>query len=408
MKTATVNLWLDARIGKVSGKYPVKIVVFFNGKKTRYGANIDLTKDQWEKINGERLRDESLKETKAILNEYVMKATEIIKEIEPFSFIEFERRFTSRTGEVDNVFFCFDEKVKKLNNNGQPATAIPNLYAKKSLREFWKKDKLTFDQVTPDFLNSYENWMLQQNRSQTTVSIYLRCLQAVFNDKIAEDSRISSLYPFGRRKYQVPASHNIKKALPIADIKKLFDYSPSPGTTEALSLDLWKFSYLCNGINITDICRLRYKNIDGNFIHFTRKKTATKSKADQREISVHALPLAMEIIKRYGVNPPDPDSFVFPFLKDGMTPAKQLMTVKQLTKNINKYIKRIAVTCGLSSDITTYTARHSFATVLKRAGASTEYISEQLGHHDLKTTENYLDSFEDSEKMKWQQMLLPD
>jgi site-specific recombinase XerD len=115
----------------------------------------------------------------------------------------------------------------------------------------------------------------------------------------------------------------------------------------------------------------------------------------------------MEVIQSYGVKPPLPDSFIFPFLKEGMTPAKELMTVKQLTKTINKYIKRIALACGLPDDISTYTARHSFATVLKRSGASTEYISEALGHHDLKTTENYLDSFEDSEKIKWQQMLIP-
>ena len=55
--------------------------------------------------------------------------------------------------------------------------------------------------------------------------------------------------------------------------------------------------------------------------------------------------------------------------------------------------------------ISTYTARHSFATVLKRSGANIAYISESLGHQNLKTTENYLASFEKEERIKAADML---
>ncbi|MFN5432775.1 MAG: tyrosine-type recombinase/integrase, partial [Cyclobacteriaceae bacterium] len=60
----------------------------------------------------------------------------------------------------------------------------------------------------------------------------------------------------------------------------------------------------------------------------------------------------------------------------------------------------------LGVNLTTYAARHSFATVLKRSGAPTEFISESLGHKDLRTTENYLDSFEDNVKESYQKQLL--
>jgi site-specific recombinase XerD len=50
--------------------------------------------------------------------------------------------------------------------------------------------------------------------------------------------------------------------------------------------------------------------------------------------------------------------------------------------------------------ISTYTARHSYATVLKRAGSNIAFISESLGHSDLKTTQDYLASFEQSERAK--------
>ena len=68
-------------------------------------------------------------------------------------------------------------------------------------------------------------------------------------------------------------------------------------------------------------------------------------------------------------------------------------------------MKRIGVQLGISKPVTTYTARHSFSTVLKRSGVSIEYISESLGHSSLQTTENYLDSFEDDVKRKYADLL---
>jgi site-specific recombinase XerD len=67
---------------------------------------------------------------------------------------------------------------------------------------------------------------------------------------------------------------------------------------------------------------------------------------------------------------------------------------EQVVQVTNKWMKRIGEKLGIEKPITTYAARHSFSTVLKRSGASIEFISEALGHSDVRTTENYLDSFE--------------
>ncbi len=79
--------------------------------------------------------------------------------------------------------------------------------------------------------------------------------------------------------------------------------------------------------------------------------------------------------------------------------------ISQFIKTSNKYLKRIGKQLGIESELTTYTARHSFATRLKRKGASTEFIKESLGHQNIQTTENYLDSFEDTERVKWANLL---
>src|SRR5674476_1135441 len=78
--------------------------------------------------------------------------------------------------------------------------------------------------------------------------------------------------------------------------------------------------------------------------------------------------------------------------------VEKLNRVKQLIKNTNKYISRIAGKIGLGERITTYGARHSYSTILKNSGASIEFISEQLGHSSTKVTSSYLDSFEDEQR----------
>jgi site-specific recombinase XerD len=108
-----------------------------------------------------------------------------------------------------------------------------------------------------------------------------------------------------------------------------------------------------------------------------------------------------EIINRWGNKPAYSDAYVFPLLEPALTAEKERAKIQHATKTINKYIKRVAAAVGIEKNVSTYTARHSFSTVLKRAGAPIELISESLGHSNLKTTESYLDSFEDTIKQQY-------
>ena len=90
-----------------------------------------------------------------------------------------------------------------------------------------------------------------------------------------------------------------------------------------------------------------------------------------------------------------------------MTPEEEYRAVQQTVQTINKNLTKICNALEIDK-ATTYTARHSFATVLKRSGASVEFISESLGHKSKQTTQNYLANFEDKEKAKWANLLLPE
>ena len=101
------------------------------------------------------------------------------------------------------------------------------------------------------------------------------------------------------------------------------------------------------------------------------------------------------------------NDYVFPVLKKNLSELQKHKDKDQFIKTINKYMKLIGQDIGYDKPLTTYAARHSFATVLKRSGTPMEFISESLGHKSLHTTEAYLDSFEDQTRRKFMENLIP-
>jgi len=143
-----------------------------------------------------------------------------------------------------------------------------------------------------------------------------------------------------------------------------------------------------------DICLLKYKDIQGDSIFFERAKTINTNRRS-KPISISLIDRSHSIIARWCNPKIDQDTYIFPILNGIESIEKQRDKVKLFTKMVNKYIRRIAGKVGIDENISTYSARHSFATVLKRSGTNLAYISEALGHSNLQTTESYLDSFED-------------
>jgi len=95
------------------------------------------------------------------------------------------------------------------------------------------------------------------------------------------------------------------------------------------------------------------------------------------------------------------NTFVFPFITDNGT-AQDLWNVKtQLIRRVNLSLRKIGETLGIEKDLTTYTARHSFATILLRNNVPIGFISQSLGHSDLKTTENYLGEFDEDKAIEY-------
>jgi integrase/recombinase XerD len=239
------------------------------------------------------------------------------------------------------------------------------------------------------------------------VGIYLRPLRAIINQAVSE-GLISkeNHYAFGKGKYQIPSARNIKKALTLEELGKIYHYTAVYNSWQEKARDFFLFSYLGSGINVKDIALLKFQNIDGDNIRFIRAKTQDTTRTGSKILSIHISADIRRIIDRWKNQQEAPENYLFPILQIDFTPSTIRKVIQQFTKMMNKYLNVISSEVGLNKHITTYFARHSFATVSKRNGTSIAMISESLGHSSQKTTTSYLDSFEDDAKKDMQEKLL--
>ena len=395
---------LDLRKAKKSGLYPVKVRVTLNRVQKYFSIGLDLSTSDFNRIQNGSVRKE-LKVFKNKITHWENKTKDIIHQMDLFTFDEFKSQLYEKNDvKVADVYSQFDLKITRLNEQGKVSTGRTYRDARNSMKKF--KTRLKFADVTPDFLNKYESHMISKGRSVTTISIYVRHLRTIFNQAIDKEFIDRKHYPFGKNKYQPKAPRNIKKALTVAQIKSIIEYDVVESTNQQLAKDMWLLSYYCNGMNIKDIVNLRFKNIENDTIYFERLKTSTTNQAP-KPIIVALIPEAIEIIKRWKKKKRSPNGLVFPVLKESMSEDEKLKAKNQFIKTINKYMKRIGIEIGYDKPLTTYSARHSYATILKRSGAPLGFISEALGHKSLQTTEAYLDSFEDETRRKYAEMLVP-
>jgi len=385
------------------GTCNVIILVTYNREKRYYKTKIEVTPILFERVMTAKRRTTDENNIHKKIEAYITKANNVIDTLPIFTFNLFEAGYLTDKSAVNSLESAFDKYIEYLQANDQIGTAIGYNTAKNCFAIHWPK--LKFADVTPTKLKHFEKSLLNEGKSNTTISMYVRCLRSLFNF----NNIPLNLQPFHRSNnksgYKIPLVTNQKKALTVLQIASIYNYEvPAVSTNTPIkqkeyskqlqrAKDYWIFMFLCNGMNINDLCNLTWQQINGNLITYHRQKTQGKSNT-QNPIQVSLKDEALEIIRRQGTPSVLPTAFVFPHYKQGQSTLDKKKIVNLLTKSVNKYLAIISKELKITPTVTTQYARHSFATVLKRANASTEFISEALGHNSLKTTKHYLASFE--------------
>lgn len=406
-----ISIFQDKRRPKKNGLYPVKLRVYSSLTKTKklYPLNIDLSEEKFEHIweSKKRLRGKN-EELRIELEKIQSKANTEAKAISHFTFETFEKKMFRRSTDGNNVFYHYQKIIDAKNRKKDIGTSDNYVFSLKSLKKFIlhktgrEPIRFSFEKINSDWLVEYEDYMVSMGKSITSVGIYLRPLRAIFNIAIKENDIHPDIYPFGKEKYQIPEGKKVKKALTQIQLSKLYRALPKTPEQEKAK-DFWFFSYACNGMNMKDILQLKFIDFEDDAFYYYRAKTFKNSK-QKSKVKVYVNDFSKSIIEKY--KNPDTSTYVFPILQDDMQPSEIHRQIKVFTKFINQHIKKLAENNSLPNDISTYWARHSFATNAVRKGASMEFISEALDHSDLKVTKNYFAGFEDEAKKEFAQNLM--
>lgn len=392
-QVSVTSTW-DTRQEKKDGRHPIRIQVCFQRKQKYYNTGQELTKEDWNRLPTTRV-PELVKIRNCIRQSFdlVLESVKSLVYIGEFTFASLEVLI----GKVSagSLIDGFKAKVEVLRKEDRIGSMLYYKGTCRSIEEF-AGSNIPFENVTVYWLKQYEKWLLDNGKSYTTVGLRMRAIRTILNIAYRDGIIKSSQYPFGRGKYEIRRTVAAKRALTINQIAAIANYDKGSLATDRYR-DLWVFIYLCNGINVADLVNLKFKNIIDGEICFIRQKTKRTS-SEIKEIRAVITPEMQRIIDRWG-NKPAPEEYIFPLIRHYDDPLLHFKEVCFFTRCFNRQLKRIGDALGINN-LTTYTARHSYATTLKRSGVNIAFISENLGHVNLSTTKAYLDTFEKDERLK--------
>ncbi|MCM1452430.1 MAG: site-specific integrase [Clostridium sp.] len=381
---ATSKFFLDARRVKKGNPAPLKLAIRNHGKTSYVHTGILLMSSQWDaeeckvmKTHNEhrslnmllaKLKGSvdveilSLSNTERILNWDALKLRDkIMQRLNPEEGLSKSRTF-------------YDAFVEFMNLKAESTKGVYKQTLSR-LNSYMDISPLAFEDITPEWLNRFDKFLAITAPMVNARGIHLRNIRAVFNYALAND--YTSYYPF--RKYKIRSERTRKRSLNVDDLRKIFEYPVEDYAV--IYRDLFKLIFMLIGINTVDLHRL--KHIANGRIEYRRAKTG-------RLYSIKVEPEAQEIIDKYKGE------------KGLLVIADRWTDHRNFRHQINKALQRIGsvrrvgkggkkVVDVLFPELTTYWARHTWATIAADLDIPDAVISQALGHAgENSTTDIYI------------------
>nr|WP_278582096.1 site-specific integrase [Bacteroides intestinalis] len=321
------------------------------------------------------------------LKEYSAKIVELKATNQEFTSTTLVEKVCVNRVNRKTVGDLFKAHINSLTSSGRKSYALSIKQLYNSLIEFNVHLDIPFAEMDIAWLRRYEAFLRRKGLAENTIGIRFRTLRSIYHVAIEEDAVSAELYPFKKLKVSKLHQETAKRALSKEDIERVLSYK-STNRYMRFPIDIFAFTYYCGGINFVDIAHLTKDNImDGRLI-YKRQKT-------KKLIKIPLQPQAVALIEKYSSND---SQYLFPILSDfHKTDIQQANRIHKVISKVNERLKQIGNTLNLPITLTTYVARHSQATVMKRAGVSTAVIREIMGHSSERVTQIYLDSFDNEQ-----------
>jgi site-specific recombinase XerD len=279
--------------------------------------------------------------------------------------------------EIHASFYDLIEKqIQRLNHDCNYRTAETYAAALNKLRSFREEEDLKPSEITPELMESFQNWLKKQHLSMNTISFHMRKLRAVYN-KAVEQGLTIDLHPF--RHVYTGIAKTSKRAITINDLKRIKELQLDDPMLE-YARDMFLFSFYTRGMAFVDMAYLRKSDVSGNVLTYRRKKTG-------QQLTIRWERSMQEIAQRY---PSKSGYYLLPIIHTHN--GKERNQYRHVQTLINESLKTVGEMANINHKLTMYVARHSWASIARQMGVPLNVISHGMGHSNEKTTEIYLKS----------------
>ena len=280
-----------------------------------------------------------------------------------------------------SLFNFMESLIARLKQNGKIRTSETYRSTLNSFKNFRQEEDIMLDCITSEIMEAYEAWHKKRGVAPNTISFYTRVLRAVYH-RAVEDDVIENRNPF--RKVYTGVDKTVKRALPLAVIKKIkaLDLSLTPALDYAR--DMFLMSFYLRGMSFIDMAFLKKSDLKNSYVTYRRRKTG-------QQLIIEWTKEMQIILDKYPENKSD---YLLPVIRN--PGLNERCTYRNTGYNINHSLKRIAGMVGVTIPLTLYVARHSWASAAKAKGIPLSVISEGMGHDSEATTQIYLASLDTS------------
>ena len=371
------------------GNYPISIRITKDRKSSYLGTGQYIEEKYWDEKNRcVRKSHPNASTINYFLISKVAEANKKVLEAENnmnYQTVKAIRKKIKRTKKVD-FFAVADVHLANLKNRAKHHQYDTELGRLKKFQNFLKKKELCFSELTPTLLKNFETYLLHDCKlSPRTVANYLILIRTIYNLAISESIVDRGRYPFGKGKVQIKIPESQKIGFNREEILKLEN---ATDLTEAQqkAVHVWLISFYFAGIRVGDVLKLKWSDFkDGRLMYRMNKnnklvtlKTAEKAKA---------------ILRKYQHYSPNND-LIFDYLKssDLNNPEKVSVRTQTITRNLNRHLKRVAASLGISKKISMHIARHSFGNI-SGDKIPVQMLQKLYRHSSITTTINYQANF---------------
>ena len=387
MKT-NITLSMDTRRKRKNGTCPIVFRLSHHRKTIAISTGFAVPPEFWNEKSRDVKKTYKGVSSVARLNNLLMKkktelrdginALEENGQLDGLSIKELKYTLTKTLDSI--CFFEYSQRLidemKEANRFGNAQTYIGALGV---LKNFHKKERLRFEEMTYAYLKRFETAHLKKGNSINGLSTYMRTFRAIYNKAIHQELVSADSYPF--RKYKIKTQPTAKRAISKDKIKRILDLKLEPDSPLFHSRNYFLCSYLMNGISFIDMAFLKIDNIVDGRIQYRRQKTA-------RPYDIKITEQLSSIMNHY-LKDKIKTAYIFPIIKRDEI-QDQYKDVRWARKRYNKRLKEIARLCEIEENLTSYVSRHSMATNLILNNVPINALSKMLGHRDISTTEIYI------------------